>query len=149
PSNYGEFGTLETNAIAVDSPNVSGDYAPSQTVWSQAELAWARGTDAQVYAARSDFAKAFILSSSPSDVPYAHREWVFLPEGEIVTIDRVHTKDSSHFMYLNFHTNTEGTLTMMDGVATGTVGSSTVVIRAVAAAGGTPSIFQPLVKDTY
>src|SRR5215470_7197582 len=149
PSNYGEPGTLETNAVAADSPVVVGDYAPSQTGWSEAELLWARGTDAAVYAARGDFAKAFKFSDTPSDIPYAHREWVFLPEGEIVTIDRVHTKDASHFMYLNFHTNTGGTLALSGPTAIGTVGGSKVAIHAIVLGGATPSIFQPAVTDTY
>jgi hypothetical protein len=149
PSNYGEPGTLETNAVAADSPGVSGDYAPSQTGWSEAELAWARGTDAAVYAARGDFAKAFKFSDNPSDIPYAQREWTFLPEGEIVTIDRVHTRDASHFMYLNFHTNTAGTLALAGAGAIGTVGGSKVAIHGVVLGGGTPSIFQPAVTDTY
>lgn len=149
PSNYGEPGTLETNAVAADSPGVSGDYAPSQTGWSEAELVWARGTDAAVYAARGDFAKAFKFSDTPSDIPYAHREWAFLPEGEIVTIDRVHTQDASHLMYLNFHTNTGGTLAFAGATAIGTVGGSKVAIHPVVLAGGTPSVFQPQVIDTY
>ena len=149
PSNYGELSTLETNAIGVDSPGVAGDYAPSQTPWSQAELVWARGTDAGVYAARSDFARAFIFSSSPSDIPYAHREWVFLPEGEIVAIDRVHTADASHFMYLNFHTNTGGTLTVTGQGAVGTVGGSKVQIHPVLLSGATPALFRPQVTNTY
>lgn len=149
PSNYGEPGTLETNAVAADSPGVGGDYAPSQTGWSEAELLWARGTDAAVYAARGDFAKAFKFSDTPSDIPYAHREWAFLPEGEIVTIDRVHTKDASHFMYLNFHTNTGATLALSGSTASGTVGGSKVAIHGVVLGGATPSIFQPAVTDTY
>ncbi|HKA89887.1 MAG TPA: hypothetical protein VKE22_19635 [Haliangiales bacterium] len=149
PSNYGEPGTLETNAAGADSPGVTGAYAPSQTGWSEAELLWARGTNAAVYAARGDFAKAFKFSSTPSDIPYAHREWAFLPEGEIVTIDRVHTRDSSHFMYLNFHTNTGGTLAFSGPTAIGAVGGSKVAIHPVVLGGGTPSIFHPQVTNTY
>jgi len=149
PSNYGEPGTLTTNAVAADSPGVVGDYAPSQTPWSQAELVWARGTDAAVYAARSDFAKAFTFADRASDIPYARRDWVFLPEGEIVTIDRVHTASASHSMYLNFHTNTAGTLALSGGTATGTVGGSKVAIHPVMLSGGTPSVFRPAVVNNY
>jgi hypothetical protein len=148
-SNYGEPGTLETNAIGVDSPGVPGNYAPSQTPWSGAELLWARGTDAAVYGARSDFAKGFKFASNPSDVTYARRDWAFLPEGEIVTIDRVHTAGTSYSMYLNFHTNTGGTLALNGTTARGTVGSSAVAIRPVLRSGGTPSIFQPQVRNDY
>ena len=120
PSQYGAEGTIETNAVGADV--LTGDYAESQGSSSQAELAWARASDGNVFAARSDFAKAFAPNdSTPSTIPYAHREWVFLPEGEMVTIDRVHTADAAHGMYVNFHANTKGTLKLAGSVATGTV----------------------------
>jgi len=144
-SNYGEFDTFENNAISVDSDNLKGDYAQTQTPWSKAELVWARGTDDAVYAARSDFAKAFIFSDTPSDIPYAHREWVMLPEGEIVTIDRVHTADANHAMYLGFHVNSGGggQLKLTGNTASATVGNSQVAIHSVALSGGKPAVSQP------
>jgi hypothetical protein len=147
-SNYGELDTLATNAVTAESSVAQGDYAPSQTPWSEAELLWARGSDDAVYAARSDFAKAFIFSSTPSDITYAHREWVMLPEGEVVTIDRVHTVDAAHAMYVGFHTNTGGGgLTLSGSVASGNVGSSKLAIHSVLLSGGTPAITQPEVGD--
>ncbi len=143
PSQYGAEDTLETNALSIDSPSVPGDYAKSQTPWSEAELPWARATESGLYAARSDIAKAFIFNNKPSDVPYAHREWVFLPEGEIVTIDRAHTADAQHVLYVNFHANTKGTLKLAGSVAAGTVGGSQLVIHAVKLSGGTPAITAP------
>src|SRR5262249_48509806 len=124
-----------------------GDYAMTQTPWSQAELVWARGTDDAVYAARSDFAKAFIFSSTPSDIPYAHREWVMLPEGEIVAIDRVHTASAGNAMYVGFHTNTNGGLKRDGSGAEGDVGGSRVAIHGVVLSGATPTITQPEVGD--
>lgn len=149
PSLYGEPSTLATNAVSADSSVFQGDYGMTQTPWSEAELVWARGTDDGVYAARSDFAKAFNFADVPSDIPYAHREWVMLPEGEIVTIDRVHTADAAHNMYIRFHTNTGGSggLTLAGSDATGTVGASKVVIHGVALSGGTPEIRQPEVGE--
>jgi hypothetical protein len=149
PSTYGEPGTLATNAIGVDSPGVGGKYRPSQTPWSGAELVWARGTESSVYAARSDFGKAFTFASRPSDVSFALRDWVFLPEGEIVTIDRVRTADAAHAMHLNFHTNTGGTLALTGAMAAGIVGASKVVIHSVTRSGGTPSIVRPPVANRY
>jgi len=145
PSNYGEFDTFENNAISVDSDNLKGDYAETQTPWSKAELVWARGTDDALYAARSDFAKAFIFSDTPSDIPYAHRDWVMLPEGEIITIDRVHTADANHAMYLGFHVNSGGGGKLkLDGTtASATIGASRVAIHAIALSGGKPVITQP------
>jgi len=149
PSNYGEPGTLETNAPTVDSKGVTGDYAPSQTPWSRAELLWARGTAAAVFAARGDYAQAFIFSDNPSDIAYARRDWVMLPEGEVVVIDRAQTADANHKLYVNFHANTAGTLKLGGSVASGTVGGSQVAIHPVLLAGGTPTITKPAVKNDY
>lgn len=149
PSTYGDRGTLSSNAVTADSTVVIGDYVPSQTPWSEADLPWARGTADGVYAARSDFAKAFIFSDTPSDIPYAHREWVMLPEGEIVTIDRVRTGDASRKMYVRFHTNTAGALQLAGTTATGAVGGSSVAIHQVLASGGTASVTQTPVGDCF
>jgi hypothetical protein len=144
PTPYGNESSWESNAVTADSSVVTGDYAPSQTPWSQADLPWARGTADATYGARSDFAHAFDFDGTPSDITYAHREWTMLPEGEVVTIDRVHTSDSSRNMYVQFHTNTGGGgLTLSNGVATGTVGGSKVAIHAVLLSGGKPAVKQP------
>jgi hypothetical protein len=148
PSGYGEYDSFATNAVTADSKVAQGDYEGTQTPWSKAELVWARGTADATYAARSDFASAFAYSSTPSDIHYAHREWVMLPEGEIVTIDRVHTVDAAHQMYVTFHTNTGGgALTLSGSVASGPVGGSAVAIHAVHLSGGTPKVATPPVGD--
>lgn len=149
PSNYGEPGTLETNAPTVDSPGVSGNYAPSQTPWSQAELLWARATADGVVAARGDLAKAFMDNNDTSDIAYARRDWVMLPEGEMVTIDRADTADASHFLYVGFHANSAGTLALHGADATGTVGGSKVVIHGAVVSGATAAITQPPIQDNY
>jgi hypothetical protein len=143
-SNYGEPATFETNAISADTM-ATDFYAKTQTPWSKASLAWARGSNAAVFAARGDIARAFDYSNSVSDITYGHREWVFLPEGEIVTIDRVHTGSPTHNMYVNFHVNTGGTLKIdaATGIAMGVVGSSGVAIHPVTTSGATPSLSQP------
>lgn len=147
-STYGEVNSLATNAVTADSSIAQEDYFMTQTPWSEAELVWARGTDDAVYAARSDFAKAFIFVDTPSDISYAHREWVFLPEGEIVTIDRVRTIDAAHSMYVGFHTNTGGGGLKLNGdIASGDAGGSALAIHTVALSAGTPEILQPEVGD--
>jgi hypothetical protein len=144
PTPYGNESSWESNAVTADSSVVTGDYAPSQTPWSLADLPWARGTADATYGARSDFAHAFDFDGTPSDITYAHREWTMLPGGEVVTIDRVHTSDASRNMYVQFHTNTGGGgLALSNGVATGTVGGSQVAIHAVLLSGGTPAVTQP------
>jgi hypothetical protein len=142
-SEYGGFGTLQTNALSADSPQLTGNYAQTQTPFSQAELVWARASDNNVFAARSDLAKAFNWKDQASDIPYAHREWVMLPEGEVVTIDRVHTAGASDNMYVNFHANTGGKLALTGNVASGPVGASQLVIHSIKRSGGTPRITQP------
>ena len=129
PSAYGSRSTLPSNAPTVDADTVMGDYKPSQTPWSKAELRWARGVESGVAAARTDYARAFDYSDTPSDVPFARRDWVFLPEGEIVVIDRVRGNSANEATYLNFHTTAE--LTLNGKVATATVGSSQIAIHAV------------------
>jgi hypothetical protein len=143
-SNYGEPATFETNAVSADTLQ-TGNYASTQTPWSKANLVWARGSDAAVFAARGDLKTAFDGIDSPSDIIYGHREWVMLPEGEIVTIDRMHTGAASHSVYVNFHTNTAGTLKIdaTTGVASGTAGGSGLAIHPVLLSGGTPAIVKP------
>ncbi len=106
---YGGFNSGDGNATSADSSIVpAGDttYKGTQTSWSKADLPWARGTTDATYAARSDFALGFDFQQTVSDIKYAHREWVQLPEGEVVIIDRVHTSAASNNAYITLHTNT-------------------------------------------
>ncbi len=142
-SNYGENATFETNAIAGDA-NLVADYTPSQTPWSGAELRWARGTIRRAFAARADFAQAFAWAGgTASAIPYALRDWVLLPEGETITIDRMQTADAAHVAYLHFHANTGGAMKRTADGASGKVGGSMLVIHAMNVSGGTPTITQP------
>ena len=102
PSPYGCRSSLTANAVTCDSAVVGGDYKPSQTPWSNAVLSFARATRSGVAAARGDFHTAFGIGDVPSDIPFALRDWVFLPEGEIVTIDCVDTGASTRKTYLRF-----------------------------------------------
>ena len=145
-SQYGAPNTLETNAITVDSPQLEmhDSYAGSQTPWSEAAMPWARSSDG-VVAARSELADAFIFSSNPSDIAFARRDWVFLPEGNVVTIDRATTADTAHALHVRFHANTGGGggLAQSGDVFSGTVGGSLLTIVPVATSGGTPSVIAP------
>ncbi len=148
PSPYGARGTLNTNAPTIDSDVVQGEYKPSQTPWSEARMAYARGTGTNVFAARSDYAKAFIFSSTASDITWALRDWVMLPEGEVVLIDRATTKDAAHVLHVNLHTRTTG-LAYAGGVASGTAGGSKVAIHAVEVGGATPTASAGTVGDCF
>lgn len=138
PSAYGSRSTLPSNAPTVTADSVVGSYKPSQTPWSEADLPWARGVESGVCAARSDYAKAFNYSSTPSDIPFALRDWAFLPEGEVVLIDRVRANSAGETTILSFHT--QNTLTLNGNVATATAGSSDVAIHGVLLSGGTPDV---------
>jgi hypothetical protein len=150
PSNYGEPGTLETNAVAADTPK--SVYPPSQTPWGLSYLPWARASTGNVFAGRSEFAEAFRSNDGlSSNVPYAHREWTMLPEGEIVLVDRMHLADATKKMYLSIHTNTRpGGLALTAGAYVGTVGGSKVAIHPVLLSGNpVPYVFLPAVTNTY
>jgi hypothetical protein len=145
---YGSRSTLPSNAPTVNADTVQGEYKPSQTAWSEAELLWARGSQSGVVAARGDHAKAYKFSDTPSDIPYAIRDWVFLPEGEVVILDRVRSNNAGETTLLNFHTTTE--LTQNGDAVTATVGASTLAIHTVALSGGTPSVQAvPANEDCY
>ena len=129
PSPYGTRSSLTGNALTIDSDVVLKHYKPSQTPWSQAELVWARGAASGAVAARADLARAFDFQERPSDIPLARRDWVFLPEGEIVIIDRAITGGSGRSAYLRFRT--PATLSLAGGVARGVTGGSALAIHAV------------------
>jgi hypothetical protein len=147
-SNYTQFSTLGGNGVSADTSSPGG-YALTQGPWGMPTLQWARATSDRVYAARSIFAHAFAYNGLPSEIKYAHREWVFLPEGEIVTIDRVLTGSPARNMYLNFHANTAGTLALdpATGLAVGKVGDSRLAIHRVRLSGGTPRIVKTRKSD--
>jgi MYXO-CTERM domain-containing protein len=146
PSPYGTRSSLTSNAVTAESNVVGGSYAPSQTPWSTATMSYARSTESGVVAARSDFSGAFRFQNTPSDVPFAQRNWVFLPGGEVVTIDRVRTDDPSRAMLVRF--KTLANVSLSGNVARGTIGGSDVAIHAVLLSAGSPSIKQPAVSSS-
>lgn len=138
PSPYSSLSTLTGNAVAVDSAIALPEYRPSQTYWSEADLPMVRGTRSGLVAARSDFAKAFRFTNKASDVPFARRDWVYLPEGEIIVIDRTRTDDAARATHLRFRT--PGKLTLTGATATAKVGGSTLAIHRVVTSGGTAAV---------
>jgi hypothetical protein len=138
PSPYGSLSSLTSNALTVDSQTVQGDYRPSQSPHSAAALPWARATAGGVAVARAELAHAFDDDTGKTDVPFARRDWAFLPEGEVVTIDRVRTDDAARKTYLRFRSPSPFTIGA-GNVATATVGGSKLVVHPVTLSGGTPS----------
>src|SRR5262249_26443223 len=147
PSPYGSRSSLTGNAISADSATVPDAYRPSQSPYARADLPWARATEGGVVAARADLAGAFGNDTEPSDVPFARRDWTFLPEGEAVAIARVRRGDASRNTYLRFRS--PASLSQTDDGATGTLGASRVAIHAVARSGGTPSVSKIAVDDCW
>ena len=138
PSPYGTQSTLTGNGVAIDSNDVASDARPSQTSWSAADMPWARLASTGVVAARGDYALAFNYDGAPSDVGFAKRDYVYMPEGEVVLIDRVTTGDPSRVAHIRLRT--PASLTLSGNVARGTSGGSDVAIQAVSMSGGSPTI---------
>jgi hypothetical protein len=102
-------------------------------------MPWARVTASGVSAARGELSHAFDDDTGKTDVPFARRDWVFLPEGEIVTIDRVRTDDAARKTYLRFRSPSAFSLGA-GNVATAAVGGSKLVIHPVTLSGGAPKV---------
>jgi MYXO-CTERM domain-containing protein len=129
-SPYGSLSTLTSNALSVESNSVGKTMKPSQSfAYSKADLAFARSTASGIVAARADLAGAFAAESTPSDVPYARRDWAFLPDGELVLIDRARTDDPARGMLFRLRSSADFTTDATGARAT--VGQSTLDIRAV------------------
>ncbi len=134
PTPYGSRSTLTGNALTVESAVDKAEYRPSQTPFSKASLAYARTTTTGVVATRADIAHAFDFSSTASDVPFALRDWVYLPVGEVVVIDRVRTDDAARSGLMRFRTM--GSLASAGtDLFSSTVGGSKLFIHNVARSG--------------
>ena len=138
PSPYGSLSTLTSNAITIDSKTVGEDYRPGQSNASEAELPWARGFESGVVAARAELSKAF-QKDGATDVPFARRDYAFLPDGEVIVIDRMRTDDAARGMSLRFRSLSPN-LAIDAGGASGTLGSSKLALHAVVRSGGTPEV---------
>ncbi len=138
PSPYGSLSTFTGNAMAVDSQTVEPDYRPGQGHYGKADLPWARGFESGVVAARADVSMAFADYQDKTDVPFAKRDYAFLPNGEVITIDRARTDAPARGMAVRWRSM--ATLTLTADGARGSVGASELVIHQVARSGGTPEV---------
>lgn len=152
PSPYSSLSSLTSNAPAIDSGSVPNYQTPSQG-WFQknnaTKLAWARQLPSGAMIARADYAASFTgTHDTPSDVPLATRDFIFLPsggDGTIVLFDRVQTAGASRGAH--FRVRTPAKLSISGDVATGTVGGSTLTVRKVFSTSGSFSQSTPSVKD--
>ena len=143
PSPYGSLSSLTSNTLTVDSNTIEAQDKPSQSVWENAsELLWARGASSGIAAARADLSGAFAgTNGTKSDVPFARRDWVFLPEGDMVVLDRARTDDPSRKMHVRFRTTANLALSSSAPyVAHGGVGESALFIHAVKLSDGAPTL---------
>jgi dipeptidyl-peptidase-4 len=147
PSPYGSLSTLTSNALSVESNSVGKTLKPSQSFdKSRAELAFARSTASGIVAARADLSQAFVGDGVPSDVPYARRDWAFLPDGAIVLVDRARTDDPSRGMLMRLRSPSDFALDATGAKAT--VGGSVVDVRAVLLPAGVKATTRHVPKDT-
>ncbi|MCC6527210.1 MAG: hypothetical protein IT373_31465, partial [Polyangiaceae bacterium] len=142
PSPYGSLSTLSGNGPAVDSHVLPPEYSPSQAGWGTASgLRWQRQSSTGVVAARCDYADNFTLQQTPSDVPTALRDYVFVPvggDGVVVLVDRIVAEQADQALHLRIRT--PGTLALAGETATLTAGASELVIQQLYATSGVPSV---------
>jgi hypothetical protein len=142
PSPYGSLSTLTGNAPAVDSGTLPDGYSPSQGYWGEKSgLVWARQSGSGIAAARCDYADQFRRSDVPSDVPFAIRDFVLIPDeagAAVVLIDRVTTSGAERSLHLRVRT--PSALSLSGDVATSSLGNSSLAVRKVWASSGTASV---------
>lgn len=143
PAPYGARSTLMSNALAIESAIPPPEYTPGQMPGGTPELTRARTTRGGVVMARSDLRGAFVFKEQ-SDVALAQRDWLLLPEGDLVVIDRAKTGGPSLGAQIRFRT--PATLSRAkDGSAEGRAGRSQIAIRPVYLSGGSPNVHTPAV----
>jgi len=153
PTPYGSASTLTTNAPTVVSAHFPKDYIPSQGLWGEKigyDFITSRASG--VVAARCDYSDAYKFQHRPSDVPEALRDFVLVPnadgtDGALLVIDRADTTAEARYMALRFRTT--GKLALDGDTAKGTVGSTQLVISAVARSAGKAVLGGPSQKDCY
>jgi uncharacterized protein (TIGR03382 family) len=156
PSPYGSFSSLTGNAPTVRSAQLPADQVPSQGSYGGATWTWAEQTASGVIAARCDYAARFKYHETPSDVPLALRDFVFLPSADgtaatLVVVDRAKTGGAGRDLYLRFRT--PGKLAASGGgggggAASATVGGTRLAIATIArSTPGDVTIDSPTMKD--
>jgi hypothetical protein len=134
--------TLTGNAPAIDSAVLPSGYSPSQGYWGETTgLRWWRQSTSGVAAARCDYGDQFRRSDVPSDVAVALRDFVLIPHatgGTVVLVDRAITGSPERGMHLRVRT--PSSLSLVDDVATSTLGESALGITKIWSTSGTPSV---------
>lgn len=142
PSPYGSLSTLTGNAPAIDSAVLPSGYSPSQGYWGEdTGLRWSRQSASGIAAARCDYADQFRRSDVPSDVATALRDFVLIPHatgGTVVLVDRAVTGSPERGMHLRVRT--PSSLSLVDDVATSTLGESALGITKIWSTSGTPTV---------
>jgi hypothetical protein len=114
PSPYGTLSSLTSNAPTVKSKVLPAEYQPSQAFWSrQTGFRWLRQlAGAGILLARCDYADQYRIQDTPSDVPFAQRDFVVIPanggtDAAVLVVDRAQTPGAGEGLYLRFRTLAE------------------------------------------
>ncbi len=144
PSPYGSLSSLTSNAPTVESSVLPATYVPSQAYWSERTgfrtLEQLPGGQIVV---RCDYADQYRIQQTPSDIPFALRDFVLVPsagehDAHLLIVDRARTSGAERDMYLRFRTLAH--LARNEAGATGPIGSTRVSIQTLALTSGTPEL---------
>jgi hypothetical protein len=145
PSPYGTLSSLTSNAPTIQSTVLPAEYLPSQAFWSQRTgFRWIRQLGrAGVLLARCDYADQYRIQDTPSDVPFAQRDFVVIPANEgkdaaVLIVDRAQTPGAGQGLHLRFRAVAE--LAQQGENYAGSIGSTRVEISPVFTSAGAPQL---------
>ena len=110
PSPYGTLSSLTSNAPTVESSVLPDNYVPSQAYWSQRTgFRTLEQLSGGLLVIRCDYADQYRIQETPSDIPFALRDFVLVPSEDqrdalLLVVDRATTAGAEHDMYLRFRT---------------------------------------------
>lgn len=142
PSPYGTLSSLTSNAPTVESSVLPATYVPSQAYWSERTgfrtLEQLPGGQIVV---RCDYADQYRIQQTPSDIPFALRDFVLVPSEDgrdafLLIVDRARTAGAERDMYLRFRTLAH--LAPSGAGAAGSVGRTHVAVQPLTLTSGTP-----------
>ncbi len=145
PSPYGTLSTLTSNAPTVESTVLPAEYVPSQAYWGAGTgFSWIRQLGRSgVVAARCNYAPQYRVQDTPSDVPFAQRDFIAVPANAgqdvaLVVVDRATTPNATRGLHLRFRALAD-LAESADGYV-GDIGATHMRIRTAATTQGAPEL---------
>ena len=144
PSPYGSLSSLTSNAPTVESSVLPANYVPSQAYWSEhtgfRTLEQLPGGQLVI---RCDYADQYRIQETPSDIPFAQRDFVLVPSADgrdafLLVVDRATTSGAERDMFLRFRTLAH--LARNGAGAAGSIGRTHVAIQPLALTSGNPEL---------